>query len=72
MITQATACTVNVSIGPEPDFANRHSSFSTFINENRNTVLIYIENAVHITYDFIRGAEWSLDLLKVIALTIFS
>ena len=33
--------------------------------------LIDIEN-VSILHDFIRGIEWSLDLLKVIALTIFS
>ena len=70
-ITQATACSVNVSPGPEPDFASRYSSFDTFMNEGRNHVLIDIENVVQITYDFIREAERSLDLLKVIALTIF-
>ena len=46
---QATTSFVNVSIGPEAVFANRYSSFKTFINESRNYVLIDIENVDHIT-----------------------
>ena len=37
-----------VSNGPGPVFANRYSSFNTFINESRNHVLIDIENIEHI------------------------
>ena len=49
MINQATACIVNVSRGSEPVFANRYSSFNTFINESRNHVLIDIETVEHVT-----------------------
>ena len=50
-ITQATTCTVNVSIGPEPVFTNIYLSFlfNIFMNKSTNYVLIDIENVEHIT-----------------------